>query len=285
MRQTPILWLLLPVLIAVGLFFGALILFGQISFMRQVPGTAMISGPMSLDNYREALAAPLSYLSMASTFRITLFVTVVTVAIGYPLAYLMARATSAQLRNAIIFALIVTFLSGGITRAYAWMLILGNNGPINRMLVATGIGRIRMVNNETGVIISLIHFSVPFFVFTMLGAIKNIPPALEEAARSHGASRLRAFLEVTLPLSVPGLISAIVLTFSVTISAFLFPLLLGGGRVIMAANLIYERLNSTFNMPAAAAMSFLFLAIALLPILVLSGIRAMLGRRFGGTRR
>lgn len=285
MKPVPVIWLLLPVLAVVATFFAALLRFLNDSFLRQIPGTAMNTGPRSLINYTETLQSPLAWLAMKNTLEISAIVTVVVTLIGYPLAYLMARAPTARMRNTILFVLIVTFLSGGITRAYAWMLILGNNGPINRSLRSMGFDTIQMINNKTGVIISLIHFVVPFFVLTLLGAMKNIPPALEEAARNNGASRWRAFTAVTLPLSMPGLFSAIMLSFTVTLSSFLFPLLLGGGRVEMAANLIYDKMQSSFDLPAAAAMSLLFLAFSLIPIMAFSLLRSLMGRRFGGVRR
>ena len=129
------------------------------------------------------------------------------------------------------------------------------------------------------------HFVIPFFVLTLTGAIKNVPAALEEAARNLGSSRWRAFTAVTLPLTVPGLLSATLLTLTVTLSSFLFPLLLGGGHVQMVANLIYDKMLSSFDMPAAAAMSMLFLLLSLIPLCGFALIRRSLSPRLGGGRR
>ncbi|QEW23448.1 Putrescine transport system permease protein PotH (plasmid) [Paracoccaceae bacterium] len=285
MKQVPVFWLIWPLVLVLAIFFLALLRFADVSLLHQIPGTAMFEGPRGLGNYADTFASPLARKALMDTLVMSLEITGLTILMGYPLAYLMARSPSAFLRNAIFFTLIVTFLSGGITRAYAWMLVLGNTGPVNGLIQALGFPRMRLINNELGVVISIVHFILPFFVLTLLGAIKNIPATLEEAARSHGASRWEAFRTVTLPLSVPGLVSASLLAFTLAISSFLFPLLLGGGRVQMFANLIYDKIQSSFDMPAAAAMAMIFLVFALIPIVLLNIIRNNLSLRFGGTRK
>jgi putative spermidine/putrescine transport system permease protein len=284
-KQTPILVLLLPVLAVLAVYFWAFALFVTTSFLHQVPGTAMTAGPANWHNYTTILSSDLAQWTFFNTLVLSCEVTILATGLGYPLAYLMARSADARTRNLILFVLIVSFLSGGITRAYAWMIILGNNGPINRTLRSLGLDAIRLINNGPGVVISLVHFVIPFFVLTLTAAIKNVPTALEEAARNLGGSRWRAFLAVTFPLSFPGLLSAILLTLTVTLSSFLFPLLLGGGRVQMVANLIYDKMLSSFDMPAASAMSMLFLLFSLIPLCGFAMIRLGLSRRLGGGRR
>ena len=285
MRQTPLLLLLLPVLVVLAVYFAAFLQFGAASVLHQVPGTAMTGGPASWRNYQAVLQSELARTTFFDTLVLSCAVTALAAALGYPLAYLMARTASSRTRNLILFVLIVSFLSGGITRAYAWMIILGNNGPINRTLRDLGLGTVRLINNDAGVVISLVHFVIPFFVLTLTGAIKNVPMALEEAARNLGGSRWAAFITVTAPLSFPGLLSALLLTLTVTLSSFLFPLLLGGGRVQMVANLIYDKMLSSFDMPAASAMSMLFLLLSLIPLAGFGMIRLGLSRRLGGGRR
>jgi putative spermidine/putrescine transport system permease protein len=193
--------------------------------------------------------------------------------LGYPLAYVLARSPSRSLRRIVLFGLVMTFLSGGVTRAYAWLIILGNRGLINQALLGLGLTPVKLVYNETGVVIGVVHFLLPFFVLTLLAALKNIPVSLEEAARNLGASRGRVFLHVVLPLSVPGLVSAASLSFAGALSAFLFPELLGGGRVHMASNVIYETILTDFNLPRVAAMAGLFLILALAALAFLGAVQ------------
>lgn len=285
MRQTSILWLVAPALVVLGLFFGAFGLFLADSVLHQIPGTAMMAGPPSLANYEAVMASPLSRRVFLDTLRLSLEISCLAAACGYPLAYLLARSPTGRTRRLILGVLTVTFFSGGITRAYAWLILLGNNGPLNRSLRGLGLPALQLLNYEPGVVISLVHFVIPFFVLTLFGAIRAVPASLEEAARNLGGGRWQAFGLVTFPLSLPGLVSAFLLTFTITLSSFLFPLLLGGGRVQMVASLIYDKMQSSFDMPSAAAMSVLFLALSLVPLSAISLVRAGLGRRFGGARR
>lgn len=262
MRARPFI-LLLPALVALGIFAAAFAIFVMVSFSTPVPGTVLTAGPPTLANYRSVLASPLVRGTAYDTLRLAGLMTLITALLGYPLAYVLARSPSRALRRTVLFGLVVTFLSGGVTRAYAWLIILGNRGLINQALGALGLPTFKLVYNETGVVIGVVHFLLPFFVLILLAALKNIPLSLEEAARNLGASRWHVFLHVVLPLSIPGLVSAASLSFAGALSAFLFPELLGGGRVHMASNVIYETILTDFNLPRVAAMAALFLVLAL----------------------
>jgi putative spermidine/putrescine transport system permease protein len=232
-------------------------------FSTAIPGTALTTGPATLANYISVIRSPLAQDAALDTLRLAALMTGIIAALGYPLAYVLARTPSRRVRRIVLFGLVVTFLSGGVTRAYAWLIILGNRGLINQLLQALGFTPMKLVYNETGVVTGVVHFLLPFFVLTLFAALKNIPASLEEAARNLGADRWRVFLHVVLPLSVPGLFSAATLCFAGALSAFLFPELLGGGRVHMAANWIYESVITDFNLPRVAAMAALFLLLAL----------------------
>jgi putative spermidine/putrescine transport system permease protein len=272
MRARPFL-LLVPALLALGVFGVAFASFVAVSFSTAVPGTVLTAGPATLANYRSVIASPLVQGTAYDTLRLAALMTLFTVLLGYPLAYFLARTPSRWARRGILFSLVVTFLSGGVTRAYAWLIILGNRGLINQLLAAVGLPPVKLAYNETGVTIAVVHFLLPFFVLTLLGALKNIPASLEEAARNLGATRWRVFTNVVLPLSVPGLLSAASLSFAGALSAFLFPELLGGGRVRMASNVIYETILTDLNLPRVAAMAALFLVLALSAFAVLAAAR------------
>ena len=257
----------------------------MVSFSTATPGTVLTSGPATLANYRSVLASPLAHSTALDTLRLAALMTLLTALLGYPLAYVLARSTSRLLRRLVLFGLIVTFLSGGVTRAYAWLIILGNRGLINQALLAMGLPTVKLAYNETGVVIGVVHFLLPFFVLTLLAALKNIPLTLEESARNLGASRWRVYWHVVLPLSIPGLVSAASLSFAGALSAFLFPELLGGGRVHMASNVIFETMLTDFNLPRVAAMAALFLVLALGALALLGAIERRSSRLWaGGTR-
>lgn len=284
MRARPYI-LLFPALTALGLFAAAFLTFVMVSFSTATPGTVLTSGPATLANYRSVLASPLAHSTALDTLRLAGLMTLLTALLGYPLAYVLARSPSRLLRRLVLFGLIVTFLSGGVTRAYAWLIILGNRGLINQALLAMGLPTVKLAHNETGVVIGVVHFLLPFFVLTLLAALKNIPLTLEESARNLGASRWRVFWHVVLPLSIPGLVSAASLSFAGALSAFLFPELLGGGRVHMASNVIFETMLTDFNLPRVAAMAALFLMLALGALALLGAIERRSRRLWaGGTR-
>lgn len=278
-------WLSVPSLLVLGLFFAAFATFAVLSLLHAIPGGAGVTGPLSLDNYREALTSSYNQEITLDTLWLAAELTLICILLGYPLAYVMARTPSRAARNLILFALIVTFLSGGVTRAYSWLIILGNTGLVNALFKLLDWPTVRLVHNRTGVIISLVHFLLPFFVLTLFGNLKTVPRAFEEAARNLGAGRLRSFLWVTLPLSIPGLVAAATLTYAVALSSFLFPAILGGGKVLMAANLIYEKLLVAFDIPSAAAMAALFLAISLLSVGLLVQLERAVQRRLGPAGR
>ena len=272
MRWRPLV-LLLPALAALGMFAAAFAVFVVVSFSTAIPGTVLTTGPATLANYRSVLGSVLAQDTAWNTLRLAGLMTLLTALLGYPLAYVLARSPSRRLRRVVLFGLVMTFLSGGVTRAYAWLIILGNRGVINQALTALGLPNLKLVYNETGVVVGVVHFLLPFFVLTLLAALKNIPVSLEEAARNLGAGRWRVFVHVVLPLSVPGLVAAASLSFAGALSAFLFPELLGGGRVHMASNVIYETIVTDFNLPRVAAMAALFLVLALAALALLGAVQ------------
>jgi len=272
MRWRPLV-LLLPALAALGMFAAAFAVFVVVSFSTAIPGTVLTTGPATLANYRSVLNSVLAQDTAWNTLRLAGLMTLLTALLGYPLAYVLARSPSRRLRRVVLFGLVMTFLSGGVTRAYAWLIILGNRGVINQALTALGLPNLKLVYNETGVVVGVVHFLLPFFVLTLLAALKNIPVSLEEAARNLGAGRWRVFVHVVLPLSVPGLVAAASLSFAGALSAFLFPELLGGGRVHMASNVIYETIVTDFNLPRVAAMAALFLVLALVALALLGAVQ------------
>lgn len=258
-------WNLAPAAVVLIVFFSAYAIFLYTSLLHRVPGQAASVGPISLDNYARFLRSASEWRILGATLGISAELTVAAALVGFPMAYVMVRCASSGLRQFLMVSLVVTFLSGTVTRAYAWVIILGNSGLINSVLRKFGVidSPLHLIYNQGGVFVSLLHFVIPFFVLTLLGPLKNVPRVLEESAINLGASRLSAFLRVTLPLSVPGVIAASALTFAVSLSSFLFPLVLGGGHVRLLSNEIYELIFVAFDLPFAAATATLFLVVSL----------------------
>lgn len=271
--------LLGPIAVLFAVYLAAQLLFFYQSLLHAVPGGTGAVGPADLQNYARFFAGTGYLAVLGDTLLISAELTVIALCAAFPLAYLIARTQSTTLRSILLFAVVMTFLSGGVTRAYAWLIVLGNRGLINTLLAATGLTDepVRLVYNRTGVFISLVHFLLPFTVLTLVGPLRNVPRTLELAARDLGASRWRTFLAVTLPLSLQGTVNAAALTYVVALSSFLFPMLLGGGRVRFMANLIYEQIFSAYDIPFAAAVAVVFLVVALAIVIALGWLARRVG--------
>jgi len=160
-------------------------------------------------------------------------------------------------------------LTGIVVRTFAWMALLSDKGVINQTLISLGIVTqpLKLMYNETGIVIGLVHIYVPFMVLTLTGVIGRIDECLEQAAENLGASPSRAFLEVTLPLSLPGILAGSLLVFALSISAYVTPILLGGFQIMTLPILIYQQISANFNVGFAAALGIVLLLISLLLVI------------------
>lgn len=282
MNRRPAL-LLLPAALALLTLAAAYVIFLGVSFATQTPGGITYGAPFGLHNYLRFINSgpdvSVLVLTVLYSVRITLLVT----ALGYPLGYFLVRSGRPFWRNLLLGLLVVTFFSGSVTRAYSWLVLLGNHGLVNVLLEGMGLTGhpIRMIYNFTGVSVALVHFLLPYFVFTIIGTMKNLPRGCEDAARDLGAGPLHVFRRVTLPLSLPGVMIAGTLTYSLALSTFVFPLLLGGGRVELVSNAIYRDIFVNFDQPYAATSSVIYLVVALASIFLCLGLQRLVTRRPG----
>jgi putative spermidine/putrescine transport system permease protein len=200
-----------------------------------------------------------------TTIRIGLVTTLVALAIGYPLAHWMARIKSRTGHALLLMAVLAPMLTGIVVRTFAWMTLLSDKGVVNQTLMSLGvIGQpLKLMYTETGIVVGLVHIYVPFMVLTLTGVIGRIDERLEQAAENLGASPLRAFLEVTLPLSLPGILAGSLLVFALAISAYVTPILLGGFQIMTLPILIYQQISANFNVGFAAALGIVLLMISL----------------------
>lgn len=248
-------------------------------FAKGPPGTQFVGAP-TLDNYWRELSTSANQEVLLSTLGASFVISLITIAVAVPMAMVIVRAKREWIGNLIMLAIAVTFLSGGVTRAYSWLILLGNKGVINLTLESLGIidAPIRFLYNWSGVGISIAHYLLPFAVFTLIGAVRNLNPSVEEAARSLGASRTTTFWRITMPMLLPGLMVTLVLVYSIALASFLFPMLLGGGKVRMVANQIYDRMFVEYDIPYAAATAVVFLISAFVSIWLISFVAKKIER-------
>ena len=234
-------------------------------------GPAQVGVAFTLSNYRAFVTDPFFLQMLLRTCWLGLMVTLGCVAIGYPVAYFLAR-TSSRWRGMALFLVISPLLVSAIVRNIGWFPLLSESGLVNWALLKLGVigAPLPLINNFTGVVIGLIHALLPFMILILTAVIQRIDADLEEAAANLGAGPLEAFWRVLLPLSLPGVVSGSLLVFAMAISAYTTPAILGGNRVLVMATYIAQQFRTVLNYAAGGtAAALLLLFAALLTLLAL----------------
>jgi putative spermidine/putrescine transport system permease protein len=206
--------------------------------------------------------------------------TFLTLLLGYPLAYHLAF-TRSRFKPLLLFFLISPLLVGVVIRCYGWMILLADSGVINQWLKGSGIapGGLPLMYNTFGIVVALVHVFLPYMVLSIVGVLRRIDPALVEAAQNLGASKPRILWEVIWPLTIPGVAAGCLLVFSLAISSYVVPILLGGFKVLLLPIVIYDQMLSLYDWPFGAANAMVLLAISLLILLAYFGLVDRLSRR------
>jgi putative spermidine/putrescine transport system permease protein len=244
-----------PALICAAVLVAALGAILSYSVRAHIPGSLNPAG-FTLENF-VALLHPLYGSVFLDTVRICFLTALFTLLLGYPLAFALVRAQNKLVKSAILIIAITPLFLGEIVRTYSWIIVLGNNGFINSVLLKLGVisSPLQMMFTMGGVVTALVHVTLPIMVVMLAAALSHIDANYERAAASLGAGPVRVFLTVTLPLSAPGIVAGVGTAFAWTFSAFATPQLIGGGRVNMISNLVYQLGFASFNFPFAAAIS------------------------------
>ena len=255
-------WILLsPALTAVTLLLFVPLLFIVVySFwLRTATGADEVG--FFLDNWREALSDRFYRDILLNTLKIAAITTAACALMGYPAAYFVARSKG---NTAILLLLLMLpFWISYIIRTMSWINILGVSGAINTFFIWIGLldEPVQMLYNEVTVILGLVHFLLPFMVLNVFVSLDGIDTNLEDAANSLGATKWQAFLEVTLPLSLPGLAAGGLLCFVLGAGTYITPLILGGPTDAMFANLVFDAIITQLNWPLGSALSLMLLAV------------------------
>jgi putative spermidine/putrescine transport system permease protein len=265
MRQR-VAWLLLAPNLGL-LFFamlGPLALLARISLKGYESGHGIVE-TWQLSNYSKFLFDPFYREVLWGTLLLGAEVTAVCLVLGFPLAHALSQSRGWK-RSALYFCILMPLLTSTVVRTFGWMILLANNGFINRTLTALHFihAPLRLMYNRTGVVIALAEVLLPFMVLALDTALLNINISIYEAARNLGASSVRIFLRITLPLSLPGIVSGCVLVFTGALSAFVTPTLIAGARVKVMSTLIYQQAMMLLDWPFGAAVAFIMLVTILL---------------------
>jgi putative spermidine/putrescine transport system permease protein len=224
---------------------------------------------LTLANYTALLGSAFYLHIILRTFLVALVTTLICVALGYPVAWQIARS-GPRLRALMVLGIVMPLLIGGVIRGYGWILILDRGGAINHALLALGLAQapLPMLYNFFGVTLTMVEVLLPFFVLPLVGVLSNMDPALERAALSMGASRLQTFLRVSLPLSAGGVAAGASIVFSLAASIFVIPQIIGGPSYLLLSTLAYQQIGSVGNWPFGSAVLVLILVITLVVLTV-----------------
>jgi putative spermidine/putrescine transport system permease protein len=279
-QVSPMAWAVAPAVLLFVMFF--VLPFAAMAVMSLLTGNPFTNPDthFTTRHYERFLGNSLYGEALVSTLRIGAITTVVTLLIGYPLAHWMARTKSRLGHGLLLMAVIAPMLTGIVVRTFAWMTVLQDKGVVNQTLIAWGVinAPLKLMYNEFGTIVALVHIYVPFMVLTLTGVIGRIDERLEQAAANLGANRWQVFREVTLPLSLPGILAGSLLVFALSISAYVTPFLMGGTDVLTLPMLIYQQVSSSFNLGFAAALGVVLLVVSLV---ILVAYNSVLGRISG----
>lgn len=241
-----------------------------------------VDSTFTLENYARLLD-PLYLGIIGRSIGIAVIVTVLALAIGYPVAYAIANL-SPRWRTVALVAVILPFWTNFLIRTYAWILLLSNTGLVNRALQWLGwtTEPISMLYTTPAVVVGLLYMYLPLMVLPLYASIQGIDPSLREAAVDLGSSPLRVFRTVTLPLSLPGALTGVVFVFVPSISNFVIPELIGGGKTVMIGNLVRDQFLSARDWPFGATLALVVTVLLVALILVQSAVSRRLSR---GSRR
>lgn len=241
-----------------------------------VLGAASVTGPdgqLTLDNFRLFVGDPFSVDVLLRTIALGLKAVVGVTLLGVPIALLYWHGGS-RLRTLILFAALLPMLTSNVVRTFAWIVILGRNGPISDALVGLGLSSrpVSLLFSETGVLLALWQIELPLLVLPLIAVLSRAPRNLVDAAETLGAGRWRVLLTVLLPMVTPAMLGGWVLVFASATTSYVTHTAIGGAQLIYLPQFIYREIGVLYQWPLAAAVAFLLLVSTGAVILMLSAL-------------
>ena len=264
--------LLAPVVLVVVILLGLpVLLILDESIREYAPGQvgSSFDANLTFENYVE-IFAPAYAGFFFKTYLLAFVSATLSVLIAFPIAYYVVRSARPATRSLIVGLLVMMLFLSALVRVYSIELTFGTVGLFKPLLTALSVNMNSRLYLEVLVVLGLLHVTIPISALTLIGTVQNVNPRLVEAAASLGASYARAHLTVTVPLSLQGILSAFLISFTIGVSAFVIPWILGKGRVLFVSNLIYSRFSEMANYPSGAAFSVVMLIVSLLVVYLIS---------------
>ena len=238
-------------------------------------------GILSLDLYERLLSSPATRAVLFRTMWVAAAVTLLCLVLSYPVALFLQKAKH---RNLLLILIISPLLTSVVVRTFAWLVVLGNRGALNALLLGLGILQepAKIMFTPYAVVIGLTHILMPFMIISILATLQQQEEELVEAGMSLGAGRLQTFARVTFPLSLPGVLSGCSLVYILCAGAIVTPLLLGGVRDRMLGTDIYEDIIQLFDFDRATGMAVILFVSTMIAVIPIMWAEALIRRRMKG---
>jgi putative spermidine/putrescine transport system permease protein len=263
-------WLLAPAVLFLALFF--------VFPLMKLVAISLPGG--SFQFYEQIFTTPVFLRVIGETFRVSGIVMLITVFVAYPYAYAMAQAGKGVLLLLTV-ALLIPFWVSLLLRSFSWIVLLQNSGLVNSLLLSIGLidKPLRLIRTPSGVIIGMVHILLPYAVLPLYTVMKKIDLRLMEASAICGASWLRGFARVYFPLSLPGVLAACILTFTLSLGFYITPALLGSPRGMMIAQMIAGQFSEQLNFGLGSALAVVLMVLTAIAFGLFGGIREWVRRR------
>ena len=252
----------------VVIYLASLVLLLVTAFWRINDFTTQIEQVWNLDNFRIILLDPTYRLIIGRTVVLAAAVTVTDAVIAFPFAYFMARVASRRTQRLLFAAVLLPLWASYLARVYSWILIVNHTGLLNWSMQSIGLPAPNLGYTNVAMWIVFSYIWLPFMIIPTYSAMERVPESLMEAAADLGARRWRAVRDVVLPLALPGVVAGSIFTFSLTLGDYITPVLVGGAGSTFIGNVVYSNVGIANNVPFAAALATVPVAIMAVYLLI-----------------
>jgi spermidine/putrescine transport system permease protein len=220
-------------------------------------------GSVSVSNYTQFFANPSYYRAMINSLEVTVIVTVISIVLAYPFAWILAEQVPLRWQRLALLLAVLPFWTSYVVRSYSWLLVLAQKGIINSFLIGSGVlaEPLQLANTRTATIIGFVHFFVMLLTLTIFANLKQLSPSYRKAAADLGANPLQVFIHVILPLTIPGIMVGAFLTFVLAIGDYITPQILGGNNELLMPQLIMMQIGRRGDFPLASALALVLMAV------------------------
>ncbi|HTN95636.1 MAG TPA: ABC transporter permease [Nordella sp.] len=220
-------------------------------------------GGLSLANYQQFFTDPSYYRALFNSLQVTAIVTVVSILLAYPFAWILAEQIPERWQRLALILAILPFWTSYVVRSYSWLLVLAEKGVVNNTLVQLGfiVEPVQLANTRFATVTGFVHFFVMLLTLTIFANLKQLSPSYRKAAADLGAGPIRTFLHVILPLTLPGIMVGAFLTFVLATGDYITPQILGGNNELLMPQLIMLQIGRRGDFPLASALSILLMAV------------------------